>query len=197
MLPRTAWEHVLKERDADVWTDLNWHLLVAEYDGKVVGSATGSYLGNLDVGLIGYIAVSPAVRSLGIGPRLRWGLRLALERDARTLRRRPLKGLVGEVQPDNPWLRSLVGRGAIALDLAYYQPSLRHRGSAVPLVLYYQPLDGPRSSLPVPDVRRLLYTIWRRAYRVPRPLSNPHFRTMLRALAGRSRMGQRRLDTGP
>lgn len=193
MLPRTAWEHVLQERDAGVWTDLNWHLLAAEHDGRLVGAATGSYLGNVDVGLIGYIAVREAARALGVGPRLRWGLRLAFERDAKKLRHRPLKALVGEVRQDNPWLRSLVGRGAIAFDLTYYQPSLRRSGKTVPLVLYYQPLDVSRSSLPAADVRRLLYTIWRRAYRVPRPLSSPNFRKMLRELTGRSRIGQRRL----
>lgn len=197
MLPRSAWEHALQERDADVWTDLNWHLFVAEQDGRMVGAATGSYLGNVNVGLIGYVAVREAARSFGVGPRLRWGLRLAFERDARRISGAPLKALVGEVRPDNPWLRSLVGRGAIALDLAYYQPSLRRRGKAVPLVLYYQPLDVSRSSLPAPDVRRLLYTIWRRAYRVPRPLANPNFRRMLRALAGRSRIGQLRLAKVP
>lgn len=197
MLPRTAWEHVLKERDAGVWTDLNWHLLVAEYDGKVVGAATGSYLGNVEVGLIGYIAVDKAARSFGVGPRLRWGLRLAFERDARWLGRRPLKAIVGEVRRDNPWLRSLVGRGAIALDFPYYQPSLRRRGKAVPLVLYYQALGVSRISLPATEVRRLLYTIWRRAYRVPQPLSSPNFRKMLRALTGQSRIGQLRLVPPP
>jgi hypothetical protein len=193
MLPRSAWEHVIGEREASVWTDLNWHLFVAEH-GRVVGAATGTYLGNVNLGLIGYIAVGSADRSLGIGPKLRWALRLAFERDARRLRGRPLKALVGEVQPDNPWLRRLVGHGAIALDLPYSQPSLRRRDKEVPLVLYYQPLHVRRSSLPTPEVRRLLYTIWRRAYRIPKPLAHPTFRRMLRALAGRARIGQRTLQ---
>jgi hypothetical protein len=190
MLPRSAWVHVIQERAAGVWTDLNWHLFVAER-GRTVGAATGTYLGNVNVGLIGYVAVGSGVRSLGIGPRLRWALRLAFERDARRLRGRPLKALVGEVRPDNPWLRRLVGHGAIALDLPYFQPSLRRRDEDVPLVLYYQPLHGRRTSLSTPEVRRLLYTIWRRAYRIPRPLAHPTFRRMLRALGGRARIGQR------
>lgn len=201
MLPLSAWVHVLKEREAGVWTDLNWHLFVAEHvvarRARLVGAATGTYLGNVNVGLIGYIAVGSAARSLGIGPRLRWALRLAFERDARNLRGRPLRALVGEVRPDNPWLRRLVGHGAIALDLPYFQPSLRRRDEEVPLVLYYQPLHGRRTSLSAPEVRRLLYTIWRRGYRIAKPLAHPTFRRMLRALAGRTRVGQRPLERPP
>ncbi len=195
LLPRRSWVHVLHEREAGVWTDLNWHLFVAERGRALIGAASGTYLGNVNVGLIGYIVVRGDVRSLGLGLRLRWALRLAFERDARRVRGRPLEALVGEVRADNPWLRRLVARqGAIALDLPYYQPALRRRSREVPLVLYYQPLRGPRASLPADEVRRLLYAIWRRAYRVPKPLAHPAFARMLRALAGRRRIGQRALD---
>lgn len=191
LMPLSGWTHVMHERAAGVWTDLNWHLFVAEYDGVTVGAATGAYLGNVNVGLIGYVAVAARARSHGIGPRIRWALRLAFQRDARRLGGRPLDAIVGEVRPDNPWLRRLVRTGAIALDLPYYQPSLRQREADVALVLYYQPLRGPRRSLAATTVRRLLYTIWRRAYRVPKPLARPAFRRMLRALEGRERIGQR------
>jgi Acetyltransferase (GNAT) family len=193
MLPRSAWVHVMRERAAGVWTDLNWHLFVARHQGRIVGAATGTYLGHINVGLIGYVAVGSAARSAGIGPRLRWALRLAFERDANRLRSRPLRALVGEVRPDNPWLRRLVGHGAIALDLPYFQPSLRRRSAEVPLVLYYQPLLANRASLPAREVRQLLYAIWRRAYRVSKPLAHPTFRRMLRAIGGRARVGQRAL----
>lgn len=197
LMPLSAWMHVMDERNAGVWTDLNWHLFVAEYGGATVGAATGAYLGNVNVGLIGYVAVTAAARSHGIGPRVRWALRLAFQRDARRLVGRPLEAIMGEVRPDNPWLRRLVRAGAIALDLSYYQPSLRRRGKDVSLVLYYQPLRGPQGSIAAATVRRLLYTIWRRAYRVPTPLSRPAFRRMLRALEGRERIGRRPLDPHP
>lgn len=194
LLPRRALIRLIRERREGVWTDLSWHMFVAELGGRVVGAASGSYLGNMNVGVIGYIAVSPRAPSLGLGPRLRIALRLAFERDALRIRRRPLEALVVEVHEDNPWLRRLVGRGALALDLPYYKPTL-HRTAvrAVPLVLYYQPLRSPRASLQVTVVRQLLYTIWRRMYRVAHPLSHPQFRRMLRALAGRERVGRRRL----
>ena len=101
---------------------------------------------------------------------------------------------MGEVRVDNPWLRSIVRHeGAIALDFPYYQPSVRWLHSSVQLVLYYQPLLLPRRSLPAADVRRLVYTIWRRMYRVARPLSSKPFRRMLEALEGRERVGQMKL----
>jgi hypothetical protein len=193
----SAWTHVMRERNAGVWTDLNWHLFVAEYGGRVVGAASGAYLGNVNVGLIGYVAVSPGARAHGIGPRLRWALRLAFQRDALRLTGRPLEAIVGEVHAENPWLHRLVRTGAIALDFPYYQPRLRRHADEVPLVLYYQPLRIPRRALPAGEVRRLLYTIWRRAYRVGKPLAQASFRRMLRALEGREQIGMRALEPRP
>jgi hypothetical protein len=193
-MPRRAWAEVMQERNAGVWTDQNWHLFVAEYGRRIIGAASGAYLGNVNIGLVGYVAVTEGARTHGIGPRLRLALRLAFQRDALRLAGRPLEAMVGEVHGDNRWLRRLVHHGAIALDVPYFQPSLRRGGDDVPLVLYYQPLRVPRRSLPAADVRRLLYAIWRRAYRVPKPLGHPAFRRMLRALEGRERVGQRALE---
>jgi GNAT superfamily N-acetyltransferase len=196
LLPKQEWEYAMRERAAGLWTDLAWHMLVAERGRKLLGAASGSYLGNINVGIIGYIAVEPRTRSRGIGPQLRRRLRLAFERDARRVHGRPLKALVGEVRLDNPWLRHLVRRdGAVALDFPYYQPSLHRSAKPVPLVLYYQPLGAHRSALPATDVRRLLYTMWRRPYRIARPLSRPLFRRMLKALEGRRTIGQRPLPS--
>jgi GNAT superfamily N-acetyltransferase len=194
LLPRRDWNATMREREQGLWTDLNWHVLIAERGRRLLGVATGSYVGNLNVGVIGYIAVGRRVRSQGVGPRLRRRLYAALARDARRIRARPLAALVGEVRADNPWLHHLVRRtGALALDFPYYQPSLRAQREPVPLVLYYQPLLRRRAWLPVGELRRILYTLWRRPYRVGRPLARPAFRRMLRALHGRRRIGARAL----
>lgn len=194
LVSRRDWRAVMREHEAGVWTDLAWHLVVAERGSALLGAATGSYLGSVNVGLIGYIAVANADRSRGLGPRLRRRLTEAFARDARRITSRPLAALVGEVESDNPWLRHLVRRqGVIPLDIPYYQPSLRGRRPPVALVLYYQPLARPRRSLPSGEVRRLLYALWRRPYRVPRPLGRPAFRRMLRALEGRRQVGARAL----
>lgn len=194
MLSLGDWTQALEEHSQGLWTDLAWHLLVASRRGRLVGAASGSYLGNWNVGVIGYIAVVPSVRGHGVGQRLRSALRHAFQRDAWRIRRRRLRAIVGEVRADNPWLRRLVRHeGAIALDFPYYQPSVRWLHSPVELVLYYQPLNLPRRSLPAADVRQLVYTLWRRMYRVARPLSSKPFRRMLAALEGRERVGQKQL----
>lgn len=191
MLPLGDWRNAMRERQEALWTDVNWHLLAAERGGRLVGACSGSYLGNHNVGVIGYIAVTKSVRSSGLGPRMRNGLRRRFEADARFAGHDRLRAIVGEVREDNSWLKHLVRReGAIALDFPYFQPSLSGKG-IVPLVMYYQPLDRPMKSLSTARLRRLLYSMWRRAYRVGRPLNDPAFRQMLRSLRGRRRIGSR------
>jgi hypothetical protein len=198
MLPVADWRNAMRERREGLWTDLNWHLLVAERRGRVLGAASGSYLGNLNVGLIGYIALTPAARSTGIGPRMRTTLLRKFHADARRIGRSAAGAIMGEVREDNPWLRYLVRHeGAIALDFAYIQPALGAAKEPVPLVLYYQPLGRQRKSLPAAEVRRLLYSMWRRSYRIGRPLEHREFRLMLRSLRGRSRIGQRAFPPRP
>jgi len=192
MMPRRGWVQVLREREQGLWTDLNWHLYIAERAGEVIGAASGSYLGNVNVGVVGYVAVDSAARARGLGPRLRRALVRGFVRDARDLGNRPLRAVVGEVHVGNPWLRVLVSRHhAIALDFPYYQPALHHRVEGVSLVMYYEPIGARRHYLSADEVRRLLYTVWRRAYRVASPLRNANFRRMLRALNGRRRIGSR------
>jgi hypothetical protein len=191
MLPLSDWKNALRERAEGLWLDQAWHLLVAERNGRVVAAATGAYLGNVNVGIVGYIAVTPVARASGLGPRLRNALRRKFDGDARGLGHAGAWAIVGEVRDDNPWLGVLVRRErAIALDFPYYQPSLGDDRDAVPLVLYYQPLRRAQRSLSSAYLRRLLYTMWRRVYRVDRPLARPEFRRMLRALRDRRRVGQ-------
>ena len=80
----------------------------------VVGAASASYLGEVNVMVVGYVAVRADVRGEGLGPRLRRGLRRKCEPDARRVGHSHLKAVIGEVHAGNPWLRSLVHReGAI------------------------------------------------------------------------------------
>ncbi|HEU4747242.1 MAG TPA: hypothetical protein VFS56_01985, partial [Gemmatimonadaceae bacterium] len=117
-------------------------------------------------------------------------LHLKFESDAHHVGHERLAAIVGEVRRNNPWLRHLVREGAIALDFPYFQPSLDGNKEPVPLVLYYQPLGGTKKTLGVAELRRLLYTMWRRMYRIDEPLGRPEFRRMLRSLEGRRRIGQ-------
>jgi hypothetical protein len=190
LLPLRAWREALREREAGLWTDLNWHLMVAHQGRRVVGAASGSYIGNVNVGLVGYVAVVGGLRGRGVGERLRRALRAAIAQDARRIHGRPLEALIGEVHAENPWLGHLVReKGALALDFPYCQPSLHQDARNVRLVLYYEPLRRRRRSLPADEVRRLIYTLWRRNYRIDRPLAYSCFRRMLRALPRGARVG--------
>lgn len=185
------WRDSLLERQAHLWTDLRWHLVVAEAGDRVVGVATGWYLGNLNAGVIGYLAVARSARGLGLGPRLRERLVSLFRRDAREVLRRPLQGVIGEIARDNPWLATLSRRkSVVALDFPYLQPSLWHSESPVSLVMYYESLDRVLRGLPAQVIRQALYTIWRRIYRIRRPLADAAFRQMLDALATRTFIGR-------
>ncbi len=180
------WRNALREQHAKLVTDIRWHLVVAVRNGSVIGVTTGSYLGNVNMGFIGYLAVSPRARQQGVGPKLRARLSRVFQRDARQVRDEPLKAIVGEVRRDNPWLRTLIRRPEVlALDFHYLQPKLRAGARPVRLVLYYESMHGDVSKLSSLTLQKLLFTVWRRIYRIGQPLDTPAFRRMLRDLAGR------------
>lgn len=183
------WRAVLREREEEVWTNFAWHLLIAEQHGAVVGLATGTFVGSANVAMIGYLAMAPSIRGGGTGTRLRERLRQEFERDARRLGR-PLAAILGEVSHDNPWLRTLSRRPKVlVLDLPYYQPSLRFLDSSSPFVLYYEACGPARPYLPMLELRRILFAIWRESYRLGRPLEHRAFRRMMRALDGQRQVG--------
>jgi len=194
LVPRRDLREAMIERNRGILGEFNWHMFVAERGKVVVGVASISYVGELNVGMIGYLAVRATERSIGVGLRLRAKLLQAVRADALRIRKRPLNALLGEVRVGNPWLRHLVtAHDAIALDFPYWQPSIDGTTPPVRLVLYYQPITKQRQSLGVNEVRRLLYVLWRRVYRIPRPMKDPTFKRMLKALHGRRRIGSRRL----
>lgn len=188
------WRDSLNERSHKLLSDNAWHLLIAEQDGRVVGLNSGSYLGNVNLGMIGYLAIEPDVRSRGIGTRLRSRLRAVFERDAMRVTGTKLSGIIGEVSLTNPWLRTLNRRSnVLLLDFPYYQPSLTVDDEPSPFILYFESFDGDRTRMPVAELRKLLYTVWRRVYRVSRPLDRAAFRAMLRNLQSRRYVGRRKL----
>ncbi len=195
---RKEWRDSLREREAAVWSDYRWHLVVAELNGIVVGMASGTYLGNVNTGVIGYVAVDTSARGLGLGPRLRAKLRTLFRRDARHICKGALDAVIGEVRRDNPWLRSLVRRDRVlALDFKYMQPSLREGDQPVSLVLYYEPQSRVMRRVPTTLLRKLLFTTWRRVYRIPRPMAHKTFRQMITQLEGHRSIGKltpQRLD---
>jgi hypothetical protein len=193
-VPLKEWRGTLREKASGLYTDLAWHVLVAERNGVVVGLNSGTYIGNINLGIIGYLAIAPTERSRGTGTRLRSRLHKYFERDALSLSERPLDGIIGEVSAYNPWLRTLNRRpNVLVLDFPYYQPSLAVGDKPSPYVMYYEQLRRVRTRMPVTELRRILYSIWRRGYRISRPLERPAFRAMLRAIESRRTIGRRTL----
>jgi len=132
------WVGSLRENAEHVLSDVAWHLIIAEdADGTVLGLVSGTYLGNVNVGVIGYLAIAAEKRAGGLGSRLRAQLRRTCERDALRITGKPLAAMIGEVSPDNPWLHRLRTReGVLVLDLPYFQPRLRESDLPTPFALY-------------------------------------------------------------
>ncbi len=198
LVGRSEWRASLREREAGLWSDSRWHLVIAEHKGDVIGVASGTYLGNVNVGVVGYLAVSPGARGFGVGPKLRAKLRSLFREDAREITGETLDAVIGEVRRDNPWLRRLVRSDRVlALDFIYFQPRLRPSDRPVPLVLYFEGVAQVRQRLPSARIRMILYSLWRRIYRVPRPMAHGAFRRMIGDLEGRTAVGEIKLSDLP
>ncbi len=189
--PRSELRSELMEKRLGLLTAYNFHLLatVGE-DERPLAVIFGIYLAGINAGFIAYLASRPEARGKRYGRRLREALIEAFREDARRAGRKDLAWVLGEVPMKSPWLRRLVREGgAIPFDLTYFFPGLRGPGSEATYVLYREPVGDKRTELPVELVRRILYAIWRRAYRVRHPLEREDFRTMLAELEGRATIG--------
>jgi len=169
----------------------DFHLFAAlDADDEVAGAAVGVYLEGVNAGFITYLAVDAEHRGRKIARALRGALVDRIRVDARAGDWDELAWVLGEVRHDNPWLRRLVReRGAIPFDLEYHHPGVAPEDTTTRYVLYRQPVGDERPDLPVQLVRRVLYAIYRRAYRVTYPLESAPFRHMLEQLEGRESVG--------
>lgn len=181
----------LAERRLGMFTTYNFHLLAAvPPDGdEPAGTVCGVYLGGVNAGFVMYLAVRREYRGRRIARLLRPALVDAFRADARAGGQQDLNWVLGEVRRSSPWLRRLVRtRGALPFDLDYYHPGMTP-GSSEPYVLYRQPIGDLRRDLPVVEARRILYAIYRRAYRVRYPLQRESFTAMVDQLEDRETVG--------
>jgi ribosomal protein S18 acetylase RimI-like enzyme len=170
----------------------DFHLLAAlARDGAVLGTVAGIYLEGVNAGFVTYLTVAPEQRGQQLAPDLRSSLVEVFRSDARGAGREDLAWVVGEVRADSNWLRRLAAtREAIVFDVDYMRPGTDPAAGDPAYVLYRQPVGDNSSALPVPVMRRLLYAIYRRGYRVRHPLQNIAFRAMLDELDGRETVGE-------
>jgi GNAT superfamily N-acetyltransferase len=176
----------IEEKRRELLMPFDFHLFVAvDAEGTAVAAVSGVYLAGINAGFISYLAVRGDYRSKGMARRVRSALVEAFREDARRTGREDLAWVLGEVRTDGNWLGNLVRhRGALPFDLTYYHPGMVLEG-APPYALYREPVGDHRRELPVAEVRRILYAVWRRGYRVRYPLERVTFQAMIEELEGR------------
>jgi GNAT superfamily N-acetyltransferase len=188
MPKRYFYEHLVEEK-LGLSRPFHFHYFVGIKGDRVLGFGCCTYLALVNMGFIDYLAVDSGAKGQGVGTALRAQLVEVLREDARRSRFSDLVAVLGETREESPWLRRLQRQGAFALDIDYLQPPLEDHKSPVPLVLYVQPVEKPFDGLGAEEVRQVLYTIYRRLYRIPYPLQDPNFRYMLKQINGRERIG--------
>jgi hypothetical protein len=168
----------------------DYHLIASvDGDGEPVAAAAGVFLESVNAGFITYLAVREDVRNRRLGGDLRARLVDCFRDDARRAHGGEPAWTVGEVRRESAWLRTLVRGGrAIPFDFGYFHPWMPLRAEGK-YILYREPIADGRREVSGHEVARLLFAIWRRAYRIRYPLQSETFCYMLRQLDGREVVG--------
>lgn len=175
----------VEERRRGMPSGGDYHLLaMVDPRERVSAAAAGIYLEGVNAGFVTYLAVRRDLRGRELGKTLRRHLVDSLRAEARRKTGADPAWTVGEVRADSPWLQTLARAGqAIPFGFPYFHPwmPLRSEGR---YVLYREPLADRRTEIPAAEVVRLLYAIWRRAYRIRFPLQSDTFCYMVDQLQG-------------
>jgi hypothetical protein len=151
------------------------------------------YLAELSAGFITYLVVSRKQRSRKLGRYLRAALVECFEANAEISGGGELRWVLGEVNIDSPWLMTLVRSGSvIPFDIEYFHPGLHPGSSDERYVLYREVVSDSRESIPAAEAARIIYAIYRRAYRVRYPLERENFRAMIQQIGQREEIGPNR-----
>jgi GNAT superfamily N-acetyltransferase len=176
----------IEEKRRHLLLPFDFHLFAAvRHSHDVLATVSGVYLAGINAGFITYLAVREEARGHRLAQRVRAALVEAFRADARRVGYEDLAWVLGEVRTDGHWLPSLIDkRGAIPLDLVYYHPGMLLEGGPT-YALYREPIGDHRQELPAEEVRRIIYAVWRRGYRVRYPLERVTFQAMMEELEGR------------
>lgn len=179
----------IEEKRLALLDPFDFHLFVMVDGDQVIATVAGVYLAGINAGFITYLAVRPEARGRRVARDVRSAIVAAFRDDARRQGHDDLAWVLGEVRADGRWLGSLVrNRGAIPFDLTYYHPGMVLE-AAPPYALYREPVGDHRREVPAAEVRRAIYAIWRRGYRVRYPLERTTFRAMIDELEGQEIVG--------
>ncbi|HEX2076124.1 MAG TPA: hypothetical protein VHG08_00395 [Longimicrobium sp.] len=170
----------VEERRRGMPSGGDYHLLaMVDPRERVAAAAAGIYLETVNAGFVTYLAVRPDLRSQQLGGKLRGHLVDSIRAEARRKTGADPAWIIGEVRTESPWLQTLIGAGqAVPFDFPYFHPWMPRRAEGR-YVLYREPLADRRAELPGHEVVRLVYAIWRRAYRIRFPLQSDTFCYML------------------
>jgi hypothetical protein len=180
----------LEEARRGMFSGGGYHLLVLDDGEEAPGAAAaGIYLRGIASGFVAYLAVRADRRRQRWGRRVRARLVESIREEARRLDGREPDCVLGEVERGSRWLAALVRRGrAVPFDFPYFHPWLP-RSAEGRYVLYREPIADARPELPPEEVSRIVYAIWRRAYRIRFPLQSELFRHMLERIERQGRTG--------
>jgi len=195
-------EDYLRLKKPSGWYGLNnYHIVVAELDGRVAGLCVSDYAANANTGIIEFLVVVPEERGRSIGKQLLGFTENLFVADAfRACKKRP-NGIVAEMndpfridlRQDNfdPFDRAAIwhGWGFKYLRFRYVQPSLsQDQAPAEQLILLCKPLvpcfEDWRSDVsrfdewPGAVVREVLRAYLEYAMRIADPDTNPQFVAM-------------------
>ena len=190
--PTTDLLSELEERRRGLPSGGDYHIVgLLGPDERLTAAAAGVYLEAVNAGFITYLAVRTDQRERQLGRELRSHLVQAFVKDAHRIYGTDPAWTVGEVRRESRWLRTLVqNHGAIPFDVRYFHPWLP-RSAEGWYILYREPVADHRPELPAQEVLRLLYAIWRRAYRIDFPLQSDTFCYMLDQLEAQQAIGAR------
>lgn len=180
----------VEERRRGMPSGGDYHLLaMVDADGRAAAAAAGIYLEGVNAGFITYLAVRQDLRGQLLGRGLRGHLVESIRQEARRKTGADPAWTVGEVRRGSPWLQTLVQAGqVVTFDLPYFHPWMSRRSEGR-YVLYREPMADARPELPADEVVRLVYAIWRRAYRIRFPLQSETFCYMLDRLQASGTIG--------
>jgi len=172
----------------------SYHMLVARYDGDVIGVITGYYLSDINCGFINTLAVKIGLEGKNVGTNLRNELIGRFRRDSNKIGNESLNGVLGEIEEKNPWLKKIVSNPRVfPFDIKYIQPPLRVDKTGRELVLYLEP-DEEIKTIGRDKAVRIVSAIYRNIYDIEEPEKHHCFKEILKSFESRKYISRKAIN---
>ncbi len=165
------------------WFPDNYHLIIVKEGGEVLAATAGYYIADINVGFINYVVVNKKFEGQGFAALLREILIKTFISDANKNKCQSPIGYLGEVEHNNPWLKTLIKKqGVVPLDVPYVQPPLFRRGKPIPLVLYFQPHPNATIKLEKAFVESVIRAVYSSVYEIANINKKAYFKKIMEKL---------------